>query len=86
MDLSKEGVSGRDLRGKVERRKLAAWTLVVTSFVGLVIELDCSESLGLRIDWARPMVGRLVGLVSGTKWVGSLPMGGSLDTGGTGTW
>ena len=85
MDLSKEGVSGRDFRGKVDRRKLAACTVLVTSFVGLVIELDCSESLGLRIDWARPMVGRLVGLVSGTKWVGSLPMGGSLDTGG-GTW
>ena len=82
MDLSKEGVSGRDLRGKVDRRKLAACTVLVTSFVGLVIELDCSESLGLRIDWARPTVGR-VGLVKGTKCVGNRPVGDSTEETGT---
>ena len=83
MDLSKEGVSGRDLRGKVERRKFAACA-VVASFAApdVVNELDCKESLGLRIDWARPTVGR-VGLVKGTKCVGNRPVG---DSTLTGTW
>ena len=58
------------MRGKVERRKFAACAVVVESFiVGPVVAVnvfDCSDSLGLRIDWARPTVGR-VGLVKGTK-------------------
>ena len=86
MDLSKEGVSGRDLRGNVERRKFAACVVVVGSFVvGPVDDVnvfDCSDSLGLRIDWARPTVGR-VGLVKGTKCVGNRPVG---DSTVTGTW
>ena len=78
------------MRGKVERRKFAACAVVVVadSFVGDVgvddSVLDCSDSLGLRIDWARPTVGRFVGLVKGTKCVGKRPVGDSTEE--TGTW
>ena len=73
------------MRGKVERRKFAACVVVVASFFGPVVDVnafDCSDSLGLRIDWARPTVGR-VGLVKGTKCVGNRPVGDSTEETGT---
>ena len=91
MDRSNDGVSGNDLRGNVERRKFAACAVAAESFVvGPVVDVnvfDCSDSLGLRIDWARPTVGR-VGLVKGTKCVGKRPVGDSTEETGTwgGTW
>jgi hypothetical protein len=75
------------LRGKVERRKFAACAVAVESFVDPIVDvnvLDCSDSLGLRIDWARPTVGR-VGLVKGTKCVGNRPVGDSTEE-EMGTW
>ena len=73
------------MRGKVERRKFAACAVAAKSFVDPIVDvnvLDCSDSLGLRIDWARPTVGR-VGLVKGTKCVGNRPVGDSTEETGT---
>ena len=61
------------MRGNVERRKFAACAVVVVEsfvvgpIVVVVNVFDCNESLGLRMDWARPTVVRPVGLVKGTK-------------------